>query len=82
LARPEWYARIVEFFTTQQLWDEWTKEDSKYFAVIGHGLFRRETHELLRRFVLELEVSSILTACHDSVCGGHFSSQLTGQKNS
>ena len=28
----------------------------------------------------EAEVPDILTSCHDSACGGHFSGQLTGQK--
>ena len=28
----------------------------------------------------EVEVPAILTSCHDSACGGHFSGQLTGQK--
>ena len=28
----------------------------------------------------EREVPTILEACHDSTCGGHFSGQLSGQK--
>lgn len=28
----------------------------------------------------EVEVPSIIVACHDSACGGHFSRQLIGQK--
>jgi hypothetical protein len=86
-AQPEWYARIVEFLTTQQLSGEWTKEDrrkvrvnSRHFAVVGHRLFKRGADGLLRRCVSEVEVPSILAACHDSACGGHFSGQLTGQK--
>ena len=30
--------------------------------------------------MFQAEVSDILTSCHDSACGGHFSGQLTGQK--
>ena len=47
-SKPEWYAGIIEFLTTQQLLGELTKEDwrkirvnSRHYAVIGHKLFRR-----------------------------------------
>jgi hypothetical protein len=88
--QPEWYIGIVKFLTTQKLSGEWTREDKRgqeevrvnniYFAVIGHKLFRRRADGLLRRCVSEVEVPSILAACHDSACGGHFSGQLIGQK--
>ena len=85
--RPDWYAGIVEFLTTQTLPKEWSKEkrrkvriNSRHFMVLGHRLFRRGTDGLLRRYVSATEVPSILLACHDSACGGHFSGQLTGQK--
>ena len=35
---------------------------------------------ILRRCVSEIEVPSILAACHDSACGGHFAGLLTGQR--
>ena len=54
--------------------------DSRYFAMVGHRLFRRGTDGLFRRYVTEFEVPSNLEACHDSACGGHFSGQLTGLK--
>ena len=45
---PDWYADIVEFLTTQRLPIEWTKKarkkvrvNSRHFAVVGNGLFRR-----------------------------------------
>jgi transposase InsO family protein len=86
-SRPDWYAGIVEFLTTQTLPEEWSKEErrkvrvnSRHFMVLGHRLFRRRTDGLLRRCVSATEVPSILLACHDSACGGHFSGQLTGQK--
>lgn len=86
-AQSDWYAGIVKFLTTQQLPEEWTKEErrnvrvnSRHFAVIGHRLFRRGTDGLPRRFVLKVEVHSILAVCHDNPCGGHFSGQLTSQK--
>ena len=54
--------------------------NSKHFAVLGNRLSRRGTDRLLRRCVSEVEVSSILEACHGSAYGGHFSGQLIGQK--
>ena len=86
-AKPDWYAGIVEFITTQKLLQNWTKEkrrkvgvNSRHFAVVGHKLFRRGAYGLLRRCVSEVDIPSILEACHDSAYGGHFSGQLTSQK--
>jgi predicted SAM-dependent methyltransferase len=52
----------------------------RHFAVIGHRFLRKEDDGLLRRCMSDLEMPSILAACHDSTYGGHFSGQLTGQK--
>lgn len=86
-ARPLWYAGIVDFLTTQQFSPEVSKEErrkirvnSRRFVVLGNRLYRRGLDGILRRCVVEAEVESILSACHDSACGGHFSGQLTGQK--
>ena len=83
----DWYASIVEFLTTRRLPAEWTKDErrkvgvnSRHFAVICNRLFRKGADGILRRCVSEAEVPDILTSCHDSACGGHFSRQLTGQK--
>ena len=86
-ATPDWYAGIVQFLTTQQLPEDWSKEErrkvrvnSKHFAVVGTRLFRRGFDTILRRCVSQVEISDILEVCHDSACGGHFFDQLTGQK--
>ena len=78
----------MAFLTTQQLPDDWTKEEerrkvrvnSRNFAVVGNRLFRRGANSNLKKCVSEMEVPTILEACHNSACGGHFSGQLTGQK--
>ena len=69
----------MKFLTTQQLSEEWTKEErrnvrvnSKFFAVISHRLFRMETDRLLRIYVSEVVVPSILVVGYNSACGGHF----------
>ena len=84
---PDWYAGIVDFLITQRLLVEWTKEElrkvrvnSRHFEVVGNRLYRRGADGILRRCVSEAEVPDILTSCHNSACGGHFSGQLTGQK--
>ena len=57
-AKPDWYADIGEFLTTQKLLGDWTKNERKnvrlnnrHFAVIGHRLFRRGPDRLFRRCV-------------------------------
>jgi hypothetical protein len=86
-AQSEWYAGTIKILITQQFSGERTKEDminvrinSRYYVVIGHRLFRRETNGLLRRCVSEVEMPSILAACHNNACRGHFYGQLTCQK--
>ena len=56
------------------------RANSRHFAVVGHRLVKRGANELLSRCVSQAEVPSILVACHNSACEGHFSCQLTGQK--
>ena len=47
--------------------------------MVGNRLSRKGADGILRRCMSEAEVPDILTSCHDSACGGHFSGQLTGQ---
>jgi hypothetical protein len=54
--------------------------NSTRFAIISGRLYRWRIDGILRRCMDYLEVSTILEACHDSACGGHFSGRLTGQK--
>ena len=67
--------------------EEWTKEEkrnirvnSKFFAVISHRLFRTETDRLLRIYVSEVVVPSILVVGYKSACGGHFFANLPAKK--
>lgn len=84
---PIWYHNIASFLQTQQLPPILSKNDrrkvrvnSRHFAIVGGRLYRRGIDGVLRRCVQESEIAPILSACHDSACGGHFSGTLTGQK--
>ena len=48
--------------------------------MVGIRLFKRRAYGILRRRVTKAKVLDILTSCHDSACGEHFSGELTGQK--
>ena len=54
--------------------------NSRHIAVVGDRLFGKGADGLLKRCVSEAEVPNILTSCHNSTYGGHFSCRLTGQK--
>ena len=43
-------------------------------------MFKYRADQIIRRCVLEGEQLGILSHCHDSACGGHFSSQKTAMK--
>ena len=43
--------------------------NSRHSAMIGDRLFRRGPDGILRRYVSQVEVPTILEAYHDSACG-------------
>jgi hypothetical protein len=84
---PTWYQHIAEFLSTQEFSPEVDKNErrkirinSTHFAIVAGQLYRKGVDGILRRCVDYAEVPSILEACHDSACGGHFSGRLTAQK--
>jgi hypothetical protein len=84
---PTWYEHIAEFLSTPQLPEGLSKNErrkvrvnSTHFALISGKLYRKGIDGLLRRCLTYGEVPTILEACHDSACGGHFSGRLTTQK--
>jgi hypothetical protein len=84
---PTWYNHIAEFLNTQQMPLVLSKNEhrkirvnSRHFTLISGHLYRRSADGILQRCVTYQDVPSILEACHDNVCGGHFSGRLTPQK--
>lgn len=54
--------------------------NNKHFTMIGNRLFWGGADGVLHRCMIAIEIPSIVTACHNSVCDGHYSGQLTSQK--
>jgi hypothetical protein len=54
--------------------------NSKHFALIFDRLYGRNVNRILRQCVNYHEVASILEACHDSACDGHFPRHLIIKK--
>jgi hypothetical protein len=84
---PSWYEYIAQFLSTQQFPPHMNKHERRkvrvnnsHFLIISDKLYRRGIDGILRRCVDYTEFPSILEACHDSACGGHFSGHLIAQK--
>ena len=76
-----WYAHIANFLVTRELPVEWTTQDKRFFHVRVHlyyweelYLFKYCADWIIRKCVPEEEQEGILGHCHDSACGGHFTS--------
>ena len=87
LEKAPWYAHIANFLTTGEIPVEWKGQDKKYFFAKIHSyyweepfLFKYCADQIIRKCVPEEEQQGILTHCHESACGGHFSSQKTAMK--
>ena len=82
-----WYAHIANFLVTGELPVEWTKQDKRFFHARVHSYYWEEPYlfkycadQIIRKCVSEEEQEGILSHCHESACGGHFSSQKTAMK--
>ena len=86
-SRPPWFAHIVNYLSTGQVPSHWTKQEKdRFFSQIKHyfweepELFKYCPDQVIRRCVPKSEFQSILTFCHSSACGGHFSGRKTAAK--
>jgi hypothetical protein len=84
---PTWDTYIAEFLSTQKLPEHLDANErrkirvnSRHYIIIGNRLYRRGIDGILRRCISEPEATKILEACHDGICGGHFSGRLSALK--
>jgi len=52
----------------------------KFYVRDDPYLFKYCYVHIVRRYVLDHEIRSDLSFCHDQVCGGHFSGKTTAAK--
>ena len=78
-----WFAHIVNYLATRKILPHWSKQErDRFFSQVRHYywedpyLFKHYLDQVVRRYVPESEIHSILTFCHSYVCGGHFSKVL------
>ncbi|MCO5611830.1 hypothetical protein L7F22_066089 [Adiantum nelumboides] len=50
------------------------------YQLIGEHLYHKSKDLVLRRVPLVQEIEKILMSCHDGVCSGHFSQEITSKK--
>jgi hypothetical protein len=74
-----WYADYVNYLAARILPPELSRHQlKKFFADLKHYyweepiLYKNLADQVIRRYVLEEEMNSILYHCHTFQCGGHF----------
>ena len=87
ISTPSWFANIVNYLATCDIPSHWSKQDrSKFFSQVKHFfwddpyLFKYCPDQIIRRCVPNHDFRSVLSFCHDQVCGGHFSAKKTAAK--
>ena len=82
-----WYADMVNYLVICEFPLDMShsqrakiRNDSKYFDWDTPHLWKFCSDQIIRRCVPEHEFKSILTFCHEMVCGGHFSLKRTARK--
>ena len=83
-----WYADVVNYLAIGKVPSHWTTQDRhKFFAQVKYFiwddpyLFKQCPDQIIRRYVSDHEVRSILSFCHDQACGGHFASKKNSCQN-
>jgi len=56
------------------------KHDAKFYVWDDPYLWKHCSDLIIRRCILDHEISSVLTFCHSHACGGHFGPQRTARK--
>eukprot|EP00253_Pinus_taeda_P004147 PITA_04147 len=83
----DYFADIIQFLTTGTTPKGYSTKRKKElvvratdFSVIAEHLYNMGIDEILRRYVLEFERSSILAEAHGGVAGGHYAGRATVQR--
>ena len=87
VTKVPWFAHIVNYLVTKSVPEYWNMHqkrkfsyDIRYYFWEELQLFHVGTDQIIGRCVPEEEEDHILSMCHSSLCGGHFSSRKTGAK--
>ena len=82
-----WFADYVNYLIAKVIPPEFTyQQKKKFFSELRHYyweepiLYRHCADQVIRRYVPEEEMSSILSHCHYLECGGHFRGNRTAAK--
>ena len=82
-----WFADYVNYLVAKVVPPEFNyQQKNRFFAHLRHYyweepiLYRHCTDQVIRRYVPEDEMNSVLNHCHTLPCGGHFGSQRTTAK--
>ena len=59
---------------------KWLVRKAVRYRIINEDLYCKGKDLVLRRVPLSHEIESILSSCHDGVCGGHFAQEITSRK--
>ncbi|XP_043818250.1 uncharacterized protein LOC122725277 [Manihot esculenta] len=82
-----WYADIVNYLATGDLptdlpkyMRDKIKKDARYYVWDELYLWKPCADQVIRRCILDQEISSVLAFCHSYGCGGHFGPRKTALK--
>ncbi|RDY07558.1 hypothetical protein CR513_08307, partial [Mucuna pruriens] len=73
---------LLAFFPPEasRLYKEKIKSDVKYYIWDDPNLWKRDSDQVIHRFILDFKISSVLHFCHATVGGGHHGSTWTARK--
>ncbi|RDY12524.1 pol, partial [Mucuna pruriens] len=82
-----WFADICNYVETSQfpleasrLYKEKLQSDAKYYMWDDPYLWRLCSDQVIRRYILDVEINSILQFCHAAPGGDHYGSTRTARK--
>ena len=87
ISKLPWFADIANYLVTSNYPKQWGQQDKKKFLVEVRKFFWDDPYlfkycpdQIIRRCVLDHEITNIISFCHSEACGGHFCSRKTAAK--